>query len=134
LIESFKRQSSSKTKVQWLDLAFCLWPLLVELSFTNNIRVHYEVMVKYFKLQSKFLLKRLLSVPPVSGYDNGDVRNQLAPLSMHVLTFFFPFYTQLLIINFVQCCMFSYSTMVLYSFLFIIMKGKKQCFPLNFKF
>lgn len=120
-LESFKRQNLLKTKMQWWDMAFCLWSLLVELSFTNDIQIHYEVMVKYFKPHLNSSLKDYYWFLQYVDNDNGNVRNQLPPLGMHVLaSFFFHFVNHLLIITIVQCYMFSYSTTVLYSLLFVI--------------
>jgi hypothetical protein len=46
-LESFNGQMLSKNKVQWLDLASCLWPLVLKLPVAKTIQVHYDVMVKY---------------------------------------------------------------------------------------
>jgi hypothetical protein len=48
-IESFKGQKLLNNKVQWLDLASCLWPTLVELPLVRTINVHYEIIVMYSK-------------------------------------------------------------------------------------
>jgi hypothetical protein len=48
-IEFFKGQKLSKNKVQWLNLASHLWPMLVGLSLAKTISVHYEIIVKYSK-------------------------------------------------------------------------------------
>jgi hypothetical protein len=39
----------SKNKVQWLDFASHMWPLLFELPLTKTVRVHYDHMVNYSK-------------------------------------------------------------------------------------
>ncbi len=49
-LESFKGQMLSKNKVQWLDLASCLWPPLVGLLLAKIVQVYYDFMVKYSKL------------------------------------------------------------------------------------
>jgi len=36
-LKSFRGQMLSKNKVQWLDLASCLWPLLLELPIAKTI-------------------------------------------------------------------------------------------------
>jgi hypothetical protein len=48
-IESFKRHKLLKNKVQWLDLAPHLWPMLVGVPSTRTINIHYEIIIKYFK-------------------------------------------------------------------------------------
>jgi hypothetical protein len=50
----------SKNKMQWLDLASCLWPSLLELHLAKKIQIHYDHMVKYskpcFNLSSKIII------------------------------------------------------------------------------
>jgi hypothetical protein len=48
-LESFRGQMLLKNKVQWLDLASCLWPPLVGLLLAKTVQVHYDFMVKYSK-------------------------------------------------------------------------------------
>ncbi len=48
-LESLKGQMLSNNKVQWLHLASCLWPPLVELPLDKMVQVYYDYMVKYFK-------------------------------------------------------------------------------------
>jgi hypothetical protein len=48
-LESFRGQMLLKNKVQWLDLAFCLWPPLVGLPLAKMVQVHYD-FIKYSKL------------------------------------------------------------------------------------
>jgi hypothetical protein len=38
-----------KNKLQWLDLAFHLWPPLVGLQLTKMVQVNYDFMVNYSK-------------------------------------------------------------------------------------
>jgi ABC-type molybdate transport system permease subunit len=42
-VESFRGHKLSKNKVQWLDLAFHLWPVVVGLLLARTIGVHYEI-------------------------------------------------------------------------------------------
>ncbi len=49
-LESVKGQMLLMNKVQWLDLAFPLWPPLVGLPLAKMVQVHYDFMVKYSKL------------------------------------------------------------------------------------
>jgi hypothetical protein len=122
-LESFKRQNLSKTKVQWLDLTFCLWPLLIELSFVNNVWGHYEVMVKYYKPRLSSSLKNYYRFLQYMDNDNGNVCNNQPPLKTHVPSlplFIFSLCKSFFIITFVHCYMFSYSLVVLYSLLFVI--------------
>jgi hypothetical protein len=67
----------SKNKVQWLDLAFRLWPPLVGLLLAKMVQVHYDFMVKYFKLQLSLSSKNYYWFLQYMGSDNGDVHNVL---------------------------------------------------------
>ncbi len=49
-----RRHKWSKNKVQWLDLVFHLWQLLIGLPLTRTIDVHYKIIVKYFKPHLSF--------------------------------------------------------------------------------
>ncbi len=53
-IKSFRRHKWPKNKVQWLDLVFHLWQLLIGLPLTRTIDVHYKIIVKYFKPHLNF--------------------------------------------------------------------------------
>jgi hypothetical protein len=44
-----KGTNVSKNKVQWLDLASQLWPMLLEFPLIKTIWIHYDRMVKYSK-------------------------------------------------------------------------------------
>ncbi len=59
-IESSRSHKLSKNKVQWLDLASCLWPTLVRLPLLRIINVHYEFMIKYSKPRLTFFHQIIL--------------------------------------------------------------------------
>jgi hypothetical protein len=74
-LESFKGQMLSKNKVQWLDLASCLWPPLFELPLAKRVCVHYDYMVKYSKSCLSSFSKNYYWFIQYIGNDNNDVRN-----------------------------------------------------------
>jgi hypothetical protein len=69
----------SKNKVQWLDFASCLWPLLLELPLVETVHVHYDYMVKYSKPCLSSSSKNYYWFIQHIYNDNGDVRNNQPP-------------------------------------------------------
>jgi len=97
-LKSFKGQTLSKNKVQWLDLTSCLWPPLVGLALPKTTQVHYDFMVKYFKPQLSSSLKDYYWFFQYMGSDNGNVCNVLPFLCIKysesfyfIISFFFHF-------------------------------------------
>jgi hypothetical protein len=89
-LESFRGQILSKNKVQWLDLASCLWPPLVGLLLTKMVQVHYDFMVKYYEPWLSLSSKNYYWFFQYMGSDNGDVRNILPSLGiMYFESFYF---------------------------------------------
>jgi hypothetical protein len=81
-LESFKGKMLLKNKVQWLDLASHLWPPLVGLPLAKMVQVHYDFMVKYFKLHLNSSSKNYYWFLQYMGSDNGDVCN--VPPSLNI--------------------------------------------------
>jgi hypothetical protein len=54
-LEPFKGRELSKNKVQWLDLAFRLWPALKGLPFAKTIYTHFAIILQF---SSYFWLKQ----------------------------------------------------------------------------
>ncbi len=101
--------------MQWLDLASCLWPPLVELPFANIVRVHYDIMVKCSKLHLSSSLRNYYWFLQYIDNDNGDVHNNQPPLGMHsklFLFFFFIFLVVFYVITFIDCLYFLVLTFV----------------------
>ncbi len=48
-LKSFKGKLLLKTKVQWLVLSSCLWPILIGLLMVKMVRVHHDIMQRYSK-------------------------------------------------------------------------------------
>ncbi len=88
-LESFNGQILSKNKVQWLDLASHLWPPLVGLILATTIQVHYDFMVKYYKLQLSSSSKNYYWFLKYMGSDNGDVRYLLPFLGIKYFESFY---------------------------------------------
>jgi hypothetical protein len=74
-LESFRGQTLSKNNVQWLDLAFHLWPPFLELPLAKTIQIHYDCMVEYFKLCLSSSLKNYYCFVQYMDNDNGDACN-----------------------------------------------------------
>jgi hypothetical protein len=114
-LESFRGQMFLKNKVQWLDLASCLWPPSVGLSLAKTVQVHYDFMVKSYKprLSSSSKIYWFLYY---MGNDNGDVHNVLPFLGIKysqsfyfIISFYFDFVNLFFKHNFLRGYIFSYA-------------------------
>ncbi len=115
-LESFNGQMLLKNKVQWLDLASHLWQPLVGLPLAKTTQVHYDFMVKYFKLWLSSSLKNYYWFFQYMGSDNGDVCNILPFLGVKysksfyfIISFYFHFVNHLFKHNFLHGYIFSYA-------------------------
>jgi hypothetical protein len=81
------KKGELKNKMQWLDLTSHLWSLLVELPRAKTIQVHYEFMVKYFKLHLSSSSRNYCWFLQYMDNDNGNVCNNHPPLGMHFASF-----------------------------------------------
>jgi hypothetical protein len=93
-LESINGQMLSKNKVQCLDLASCLWPLILELPIAKTIQLHYDHMVKYSKPHLSLFLKNYYWFLQYIDNDNGDVLNNQPSIgimfeSFHFVSYFF---------------------------------------------
>jgi hypothetical protein len=89
-LESFRGQMLLKNKVQWLDLAPCLWPPLVGLPLAKTVQVHYDFMVKYSKPRLSSSSKNYYWFFQYIGSDNDDVQNIMPSLNiMYSESFYF---------------------------------------------
>jgi len=48
--EPFKGHELSKNKVQWLNLAFELWPMLKGLPLTKMAYTHFVIIMQFWRL------------------------------------------------------------------------------------
>jgi hypothetical protein len=80
-----------KNKVQWLDLTSHFWPPLVGLPLAKKVWVHYEFMVKYFKLCLSSSLKDYSWFFQYMYNDNANVCNTQPFLVMQSKSFHFIF-------------------------------------------
>ncbi len=81
-IESFIGHKLSKNKVQWLDLAFQLWPTLIGLPFASSIGMHFETIVKYSKPCLSSYLPHYCWFMQYMKNSKGDCRITQLPLGM----------------------------------------------------
>jgi hypothetical protein len=78
-----------KTKVQWLDLSSCLWPILIGLLMAKMVRVHHDIMQRYSKPCLSSTLQNYSWFLQYMNNDNGDVCNTQPLLSVYPKTFHF---------------------------------------------
>jgi hypothetical protein len=131
-----------------LDLAFCLWPILIKLPSMNTIWDHYDVLVKYLKPCLIYFLQNYFWFMQYMNCDNDDPINAQPSLGMHYESFhlFSFFYLSghfLFYMYYVMCFLMSALSFV-YSWLcllfadcattFAALKGRKQCLPLGLLF
>ncbi len=103
-----------KNKVQWLDLASQLWPLLFELPLVKTIQIHYDRMVKYFKHYLSLSLKIYYWFIQYINNDNGNVHNNQPPLGMEFESFHFGSY--IFVIIFLSWYLFSFALFAIIDF------------------
>jgi hypothetical protein len=53
-LEPFIGRELSKNKVQWLDLASCLWPTLKGLPHAKIIYAHFTIIMQFSRLPFSF--------------------------------------------------------------------------------
>ncbi len=53
-LEPFEGRELSENKMQWLNLASRLWPVLKGLSFTNTMYTHFIVIMLFLRLLFSF--------------------------------------------------------------------------------
>jgi hypothetical protein len=88
-----------KNKVQWLDLAFHIWPILMGLMMATMVRSRHDIKMKYSKPCLSYASWNYFWFLHYMKNDNYDVCNVQLFLSVHFESFHLYFNFSILILE-----------------------------------